>query len=218
MSSDGYFDDEFDDFDAAALDQIDAIEAAALGDTTNRPPQASSKVVVPQKQQQVISRPKAAKLAADSSFDMTFDFDEADLAKLDDVVAQAYQGPAKSIAGPSSRPFQRTSSSNMVQTTLFGGVVQPQASTSKAGGSSQQQQRSKPASSAGGGSHPFGKPAQKTKTWDCTAFSATGKKKAAKGKGKGRQEEDDEEEADDFELPAPFVPSEYLARACRNDH
>ncbi|KIO16771.1 hypothetical protein M407DRAFT_230713, partial [Tulasnella calospora MUT 4182] len=62
--------------------------------------------------------------------------------------------------------------------------------------------------------HPFGKKAAKTKYWDRTAFSATGKRKSA-GKGKRKsfahdEDEHEEEEVDFEQFPAPFVPRAFL--------
>ncbi|KAJ7107659.1 hypothetical protein C8R43DRAFT_1163829, partial [Mycena crocata] len=75
MSSDGYFDD--DDFDDAAFEQMDAIEAAH---------------VVPQP-------------LSDHSFDgddfTLGDIDEGELERLDTFIQDSYQGKAQPVAGPS---------------------------------------------------------------------------------------------------------------------
>ncbi|TFK23114.1 P-loop containing nucleoside triphosphate hydrolase protein [Coprinopsis marcescibilis] len=187
MSSDGFFEDI--DFDDAALLEIDALEAAALGSTQSNPPQ-----------------PKP--LEADSSFnDLSFDIDEGELEKLDDFVEKVYSGERPPVAGPSTytgRQITRTNSNNLVQTTLFGGTIPSQPSSSKP--RSTQLQRTKSATR-----NLFGKQAAKTKEWDHTAFSATGnqRKKPTKGKGKANASSDDEHDdgEDAIELPAPFIPS-----------
>lgn len=183
MSSDNYFDDDFDD---AALAQVDAIEAAALH---------------PQ-----LAQPQSRQLAADSSIDLTFDIDENELQKLDEIVALEYNKKVLQAPGPSNgRPLNRTNSSNMVQTTLFGDVL-PSQSTSSKPKSKGPIQRTKSANR-----NIFGQQAPKTKTWDHTAFAQSGskRKKQSKGKGKGRANEEEESQDDDgFELPAPYVPSE----------
>ncbi|KAJ2928868.1 hypothetical protein H1R20_g8225, partial [Candolleomyces eurysporus] len=181
MSSDNYFDDEFDD---AAFAQMDAIEAAAL--------------------QAEPARPQPRQLAADSSIDLTFDIDESELQKLDDIVAQEYNTKVLQVPGPSSgRPINRTGSSNMLQTTLFGDVLPSQATSSKPK-SRAPMERTKSATR-----NIFGQQAPKTKTWDHTAFAQSGlkRKKPSKGKGKGKATEEEREDDDDgFELPAPYVP------------
>ena len=183
MSSDNYFDDDFDD---AAFAQMDAIEAAAL--------------------QAEPTRPQPRQLAADSSIDFTFDIDESELQKLDDIVAQEYNTKVLQVPGPSSgRPIKRTGSSNMLQTTLFGDVLPSQATSSKPK-SRAPMERTKSATR-----NIFGQQAPKTKTWDHTAFAQSGlkRKNPSKGKGKGKATEEEREDDDDgFELPAPYVPSE----------
>lgn len=183
MSSDNYFDDDFDD---AAFAQMDAIEAAAL----------QSQPVQPQPRQ----------LAADSSIDLTFDIDESELQKLDDIVAQEYNNKVLGVPGQScGRPMNRTGSSNMLQTTLFGDVLPAQAASSKPK-SKGPMERTKSSTR-----NLFGQQAPKTKTWDHTAFAQSGlkRKNGPKGKGKGRATEEEKEDDDDgFELPAPYVPSE----------
>ncbi|KAJ6604410.1 hypothetical protein DFH09DRAFT_1122594 [Mycena vulgaris] len=92
MSSDGYFDD--DALDAAALKQLDAIEAAH-------------------------SRPPPTREASFDVDDFTFgDIDEGELERLDTFIQDTYQGRAQPVAGPS-----RTSSHGTLQTTLFGEIL-----------------------------------------------------------------------------------------------
>ncbi|KAF5337243.1 hypothetical protein D9611_003241 [Ephemerocybe angulata] len=189
MSSDYFFDDDFDD---AALAEVEAIETAALQQAKAPAPP----VPAPR-------RPQPQSLKSDSSIDMTFDIDESELAKLDDFVAQQYnekvlQAPQ---AGPSSRPMNRTTSSNMLQTTLFGDIIPTQSAASKLKSPpSAAMQRTKSATR-----NIFGQQAPKTKIWDHTAFAQSGNKpkKGAKGKGKGKAsaKDDDDEEEDSIELP-----------------
>ncbi|KAF8971564.1 hypothetical protein BDZ97DRAFT_1651060 [Flammula alnicola] len=199
MSSDGYFDAD-DDFDASALEQLDAIEAAhsSLGQET------ATAVRYPATSPIVPIKPTAPTPSKDASYDdFSFDVDESALAQLDTFIADSYQGKAKPVAEPSR--ISRTSSSNKLQTTLFGEVLQPVASTSSSKPKSQLE-RTKSAPR-----NPFGQQARKTKQWDQTAFAKTGirKPKSSKGKGKEKGDEgddDDGEEHIEFEqFPAPFV-------------
>lgn len=200
MSSDGYFDED-NELDAAALAQLNAIEAAHFSPTKQGATTISRR---PATSPVVPSKPASSKtLKQDMSFDdLSFDFDETDLGQLDTFIADSYQGKAKPVAGPSK--MSRTSSSNKVQTTLFGEVLQPVASTSS-GKPKQQLERTKSAPR-----NPFGQQARKTKQWDQTQFAKTGIRKAKPAKGKGRMgEEEEEEEVVEFEqFPAPFVSSE----------
>ena len=193
MSSDYDFDD---DFDEAALAEVDAIEQAALQKASEPEPRHL----------------QAKPLKADSSIDFSFDIDDSELQRLDDHVEQKYNEKVLQIPGPSSRPMNRTNSGNMLQRTLFGGVLQPPPSTSsKPSSSSTSLQRTHSTTRS-----LFGQQAPKTKTWDHTAFaqSGLGRKKSAKGKGKGKGRDDDDEDGDDFELPPPFVPSKQSTSIC----
>lgn len=177
MSSDNYFDDDFDD---AALAQLDEIEAAALATAPARPPPRT--------------------LAADSSIDIIFDIDESELQKIDEHVSQQYNKKVLQMPGP-SRTFNRSNSGNLLQTTLFGDVLPSQASTSKPKSTGMQRTKSTPRNL-------FGQQAPKSKTWDHTAFAQSGMKPTkSKGKGKGKATEKEEDD-DQFELPPPFVPGE----------
>lgn len=185
MSSDGYFED---DLDSAIFTELDAIEAAALAAPAKQPP------------------PKAAAQldSDDSFFDMSFDIDEGELARIDNFIQDSYQGKAQPVAGPSN--------SRTVQTTLFGGVVpQPKASSSKANSSSRPPiEKTKSTQRT-----PFGRQASKTKQWDQTAFAKSGwklDKSKSKGKGKAKYDDSDEEDDENIEFeqfPAPFVSGEY---------
>ena len=195
MSSDGYFDD-LSDFDDSALAQIDQIEAAHFS-PSKQSKQSTSEPTKP-----------PAQLVADDSFDSgdLFQFDEAELAKLDDFVEQAYRGETEPTAGPSK--FSRIPSGNMLQTTLTGEVIMPSTSASAKPRSQIQRAPSNSKSI-------FGNPARKTKKWDQTAFAKSGAKHSKnrdKGKGKSNADQgDEEEEAVEFEqFPAPFVSGIYL--------
>jgi len=199
MSSDGYFDD--DDFDISALKQIDAIEAAHLSPKKQAPP-VPRNIPASSAAQSKGRQP----LADDDSFyDLSFEADETELAKLDVFIKDAYAGKAPPVAGPSK--ISRTSSSNKLQTTLFGDILPPSApSTTNSKPKSQIERTKSSARSL------FGQQAPKTKTWDQTAFAKTGIRKSlpnAKCKGKGKANDDDEEEVEFEQFPAPFVPSEF---------
>ncbi|KAJ7169638.1 hypothetical protein C8R46DRAFT_1089463 [Mycena filopes] len=95
MSSDGYFDDDF-EINEAELQQLDAIEAAH-------------------------TRPPVTREASFEVEDFTFgEIDERELERLDTFIQDSYQGTAQPVAGPS-----RTSSRGTLQTTLLGGVLPP---------------------------------------------------------------------------------------------
>jgi len=102
MSSDGYFDDDFDD---AMLQELDAIEAAE-----SQPKASTSKQLAPPPLSKNIT-------LTDDSFNDSFNFDETDLQILDQI-EQDYQTQANR---PSN--LARTSSKGMVQTTLSGGIL-----------------------------------------------------------------------------------------------
>ncbi|EAU93305.2 DEAH family protein [Coprinopsis cinerea okayama7 len=174
MSSDGYFDD---DFDAEALEAIDAIEAAALAE----PPRQHQAPPPPAPRPQPPARTRS--LAADSSIDISFDFDERDLEAVDVAVQEVYsRPPAAPVAGPSTsstRQFTRTNSNNLVQTTLFGGVVPTHPPSASRPPRSTQLERTR-----SGSRNLFGQQAKKVKKWDHTAFAETGRKTKKKGKKK----------------------------------
>lgn len=190
--SDGYFDD-FDELDSAFLNEVDAIEASQLP-RSNPTPTAS-----PPKPKTVPlnAQPKAP---SSDDFDMTFDVDAEELERLDEFIADSYEGKAKPVAGPS-----------LTRQTTLDGKVLPVDNSKQAPRSFNKTKSSS--------NNPFGK-TQKTKKWDHTAFSETGwistkkaKQAAGKGKGKAKEMDDDDEEDDDddedevvFEqFPAPFV-------------
>jgi len=196
MSSDGYF-DGVDDFDEDALGQLDAIEAAHFSPPKKLPPTNPFPA----------SRPTLS--TQDSFYDLSLDVNENELVRLDNFIEDAYQGRAQPVAAAGPSKFGRSTSSNKLQTTLFGEIIQPVASSST----------SKPKSTLdrtkSAPRNPIGQQAPKTKKWDQTAFAKSGGSKA-KGKGKARQEDDEGGgDAVEFEqfpnpLPPPFVPSELL--------
>lgn len=195
MSSDGYFDGD-DDFDLSALQQLDAIEAAHFSPRKAVLPQLVSTPPIPPTK---VSR----KPSSDSSFyDMTFDVDETELAKLDNIINDTYAGKAQPVAGPSK--ILRTSSKNTVQTTLFGDVLPPTTSSN-----SNKAPRSQPEKTKSDQRSLFGQQAPKTKKWDQTAYAKSGTRK---GKGKGKAGDDSGEETVEFEqFPAPFVSSKLVS-------
>ncbi|KAF4572694.1 3'-5' DNA helicase [Pleurotus pulmonarius] len=179
--SEGYFDDDPINFDAEALGQLDAIEAAALA--VDNVPQSSD---------------------YDDSFgDLSLSLNPAEAARLDAYIAGVIDVDAQ--PSPSSNTLSRSTSRATLQTTLFGDVLQPQASSSRTKpANSMQRTKSSPKT-------PFGRPAPKTKKWDHTAFAKTGHRKPLpKSKNKGGQDgHDSEEEGEEFEqFPAPFIPGE----------
>ena len=198
MSSDGFFGD--DDFDDAAFEQLDAIEAAHFS-----PKRQTAPIDARYPPTSPIS-PAKPNIGNDSSFyDIAFEIDDTELAQLDTFIADSYEGKAKPVAGP-SKPA-RTSSNNKLQTTLFGDIL-PAAASSSSSKPRQQMERTKSAPR-----NAFGQQAKKTKQWDQTQFAKTGIRKAKPGKGKGKSFADDDEEEEEVEFeqfPAPFVSSEFL--------
>ncbi|KZV77670.1 hypothetical protein PENSPDRAFT_679210 [Peniophora sp. CONT] len=153
--------------------------------------------------------------AADSDdYDQFFDGDEStDFARIDAMVEDVYAGrpvvhEPPPVAGPSKpRTFARVQSfggQGGRQTTLDGGLVP-------------EKPPSRPNGTANGNAHgPLHRvqsaPTEmarnrKTKKWDHTVFSKTGRRKGAKGKGKARggDEENEEEEIEFEQFPAPFI-------------
>jgi len=205
MNSDDYFDGE-DDFDASALQQLDAIEAAHFS------PQKQSTSLPTSPFVPTTAASHRPPLGHEASFgDISFDFDERNLAQLDNFIEDAIVGKAQPVAGP-SKPT-RTASGNMLQRTLFGDVLPPPL-TNKPPSSNKvrsQMERTKSVQN-----NPFGQQAPKTKSWDQTAFSKTGvrqSKQRANKKGKGKAREGDVEDSGDEEVefeqfPAPFINSE----------
>jgi ATP-dependent DNA helicase MPH1 len=180
MSSDGYFDD--DPIDSAILEQLDAIEAAYYKEAPKRPP---------------------LKRASSSDYGVSFNFDESELARLDEIIGDGRQGKVEPVAGPSEH--RNKSSSRPVQTTLFGDVLSNPSSKNKSTSKSTAQvSKSTPR-------NPFGQQAKQTKKWDHTAFAKTGLKQGkskAKDKWRGSFEDEEEEDVEQVEFeqfPAPFV-------------
>lgn len=194
MSSDGYFQD---DFDPEFLTEVDAIEATYTEKSGNTAPSPRRRPL------------PLAKADTSDSFDFTFDIDESDLQQIDAYVNDVY----RSAAGPSN--ITRTTSKNTVQTTLFGGIVRNNTASNATASSSAQRSLAKQPSLK---RSQFGQQAPKTKEWDRTAFAKSGWKKPTKGKGKGKAkanfDDDDEEEEESFEdedmefeqFPDPSIP------------
>lgn len=176
MNSDDYFDDDFDD---EALAQVDAIEAAHF--------------------QQPSAAPVTRATSPVSDYGgSSFDFDEDELRNIDKQVEQAIKNPPK-------QALARTSSRNLMQTTLFGEVLPKEASTSRPRPNAQK-------------SKLMPLEPRKTKYWDHTAFAKSGVK-SGKGKGKGKQKQSDDdvedEEPEEFEqFPAPFISRESAVPCC----
>jgi ATP-dependent DNA helicase MPH1 len=186
-------DDFYDDLDSAALEQIDALESAALlkrnivSDTGHRVSGDRG------------SKGKPLSIGEDS-FDLSFNFDESELQALDPVEKRPQAGPSR---------LGRT-----IQTTLDGGFVTP---SQKPPNSRSQIQGVKSPSDK-----QFGLMAPKTKKWDHTAFAKTGIRIAKRAQAKGKVIDTDgwggEQPEYEFvdqspgkssgQLPAPFMPSE----------
>jgi ATP-dependent DNA helicase MPH1 len=164
-SEDDFFDN---DLDLEFLNEVDAIEAAVL------PPQKPDPIQV-------------VEILDDSDdFDMSMNFNDEELEKLDNFIQDSYQGKAVPAPGPP----------RLKQTTLWG---QPSSGASL-------NSVSKIVSS---GNRGFGKPSRKTKVWDRTAFAKSGwKKLKAKRKGDEENGEEPEEEVEFDQFPAPFISSE----------
>ena len=187
MSSDGYFDGE-DDFDADALAQIDAIEAVHFSPKKHTGPNSST------------NGRSTPPTNEDSFDDISFNVNESELRKLDAFIKESYEGKPAPVANP-SRTFARSSSNNMVQTTLFGGVAdqQPASNTNKARPDLHRTTTTQ--------RNLFGQQARKTKKWDQTVFAKSGIR-PPKSKGKGPVDDEDELEDEPLEFeqfPAPFV-------------
>ena len=190
MSSDGYFDGE--DFDADALAQLDAIEAAHFSPTKHMSDSPNNR-----------RRPPPPPRTEDDPFDdFSFNANESDLRKLDEFIKESYETP---VAGPSN-PFARTSSTSMVQTTLFGGVASQKPSTNVHKSRADMQRTTSTQRNL------FGRQPLKTKKWDQTAFSKSGvRPPKSKDKGKGRADDEGQEEPIEFEqFPAPFVSGKSM--------
>ncbi|KJA21680.1 hypothetical protein HYPSUDRAFT_202806 [Hypholoma sublateritium FD-334 SS-4] len=119
MSSDGFFGD--DDFDAAAFEQLYAIEAAHFSPERQT---ASADARHPPTSPIVPAKPN---LGIDSC-DLSFKIEDGEFAQLATFSVDSYEGKAKPVAGP-SKPA-RTSSNNKLQITLFGDILPAAASSS----------------------------------------------------------------------------------------
>ncbi|KXN84777.1 ATP-dependent DNA helicase mfh1 [Leucoagaricus sp. SymC.cos] len=195
MSSDGFFDD---DFDSAALTQLDAIEAAYT--TSTQATVSNQAVASTSRTAQAISkhRPLNSAPSEDSYYDLTLDLDDEDFEKLDNMIRDSYAGKTKMPVGPTR------------QTTLFGDVLRDKAPTNKPSSSSRQPMQRTTSKTR----NPFGSKPKKTKVWDQTAFARSGQGKKGKGKDVGDQEEEGFVEFEQF--PAPFVSPDKLVSPNKN--
>ncbi|VDB84462.1 unnamed protein product [Peniophora sp. CBMAI 1063] len=154
--------------------------------------------------------------AADSDdYDAFFDADEStDFTRLDAMVEDVLAGRGVEPEVQNQRAFARVHSFGGGgagrQTTLDGGLV-PEKPPSRSSVATH--------GSAHGGLHRVqSAPVEmarnrKTKKWDHTAFSKTGKRKGSKAKGRGRggDDEDEQEEIEFEQFPAPFInPSAWV--------
>jgi ATP-dependent DNA helicase MPH1 len=197
QSSDGYLEEEI---DPSVYAQLDAIEAAHF-----------IPAAVPAPDRFIASAPRSL-LPDDSYGDMSFDIDESELQRLDEVIESAYSGKEGPVAGPSGAQRQRTTSKDTVQTTLFGDILPQKSTVSKSNSSprvSSSTQKSSPRNA-------FGQQAPKTKQWDQTAFAKSGLK-LGKSKGKGKANEGEEEcEPIEFEqFPPPLVSGQCICSFIR---
>lgn len=178
--SEGYFDDDPINFDAEALGQLDAIEAAALA--VDNVPQSDY----------------------DDSFgDLSLALDPAEAARLDAYIAEVIDVDAQPSA--SSSTLSRSTSRATLQTTLFGDVLQPQASSSRPKPTNSiQRTKSNPKTPFG---RPA--PKTKKWDHTAFAKTGL-RKPLPKSKNKdGQDAHDSDEEGEDFEqFPAPFIPGE----------
>ena len=195
MSDYDYF--EGDDLDSAFLNEVDAIESSYKAKNHINGNQQYIQPQVPAPN--LPSRPRALAPAESSDdYDMSFNVDASELDRLDKFISESYAGRAQPFAGPSKQTRQ---------TTLDGRTL-PQSTPKSSLGNTLSRTVSH-RNSLGSKDK-----AQKTKTWDHTAFAETGfLKTKGRRKGKGKQVDCDEEEEGDepveFEqFPAPFVPGE----------
>ncbi|KAF9499889.1 P-loop containing nucleoside triphosphate hydrolase protein [Pleurotus eryngii] len=176
--SEGYFDDDPINFDAEALGQLDAIEAAALA--VDNVPQSDY----------------------DDSFgDLSLALDPAEAARLDAYIAEVIDVDAQPSTSTST--LSRSTSRTTLQTTLFGDILQPQASSSRPKPTNSiQRTKSNPKTPFG---RPA--PKTKKWDHTAFAKTGL-RKPLPKSKNKdGQDAHDSDEEGEEFEqFPAPFVP------------
>jgi ATP-dependent DNA helicase MPH1 len=222
MSSDGFFDD---DFDSALIAEVDAVTAAYLNHappplhTPAPAPAISAPRFKPVTDRAPPTPPRQAtptviEIPDSDNYDVSGAFNDDDLLEFDVAASAAYnRSTSTSSAVQSTRSLGRTRSKPRLQLDLFGNSVTANTSSSRALAS--------PAVHRGGGGqrggNSFGGPQRKTKYWDHTALAKSGWKfTKSKGKGKGKSrdegEEDEEDEGEDGgrQLAAPFVPRTHL--------
>lgn len=217
MSSSDYFDD---DLDEGFLDELDAIEASNIQPPskplaparTSKPSASTSKPATSAPKSPAARKIGKTTTLESDDYDMTFDYDESELQKLDGVIEDAYQGKVAPHTAEGSRPLTRAPSKGGLQTTLFGDVLAPTTNRTRSEGNNKGEGSSRGPMQR---SKSSGQLFRKTKVWDHTAFSKTGKRKTDKGKRKAWDDENDageEEEQIEFEqFPAPSVPSTSVA-------
>lgn len=214
MSSSDYFDDELDE---GFLDELDAIETShtksplePLAPQTSKPSTSTSKPTIPVPKAPASRELRKTTTLESDDYDLTFDYDESELQKLDGVIEDAYQGKVAPTT-VTARSSAFAPSKGGLQTTLFGDVLAPATNRTRSEGNNRGEGSSRGPMQR---SKSSGQLCRKTKVWDHTAFSKTGKRKIDKGKGKARDDENDAGEQDEqieFEqFPAPFVPGEYV--------
>lgn len=196
MSSDDYFGDEM---DSAILDEVSELEKTQ----TTAPPLSAQRAPLPTTRPWSAARPLASAPTDPQSddYDMSFHFDEAELAHAEKSALTApAQGPSKPI------PFRTSTNTMSGQSTLDGRIIpnSPRAAKSVPSASTR---------------------LRKTMVWDQTRFAESGRKRSmenGKGKGKAKATLDDEEDAEederevlDFEqFPAPEVRSKWNRSVC----
>ncbi|KAJ3801711.1 hypothetical protein GGU11DRAFT_741384 [Lentinula aff. detonsa] len=176
MSSDGYFDDEFDD---ETLEQLNAIEAQYQQSTEQPRAPVSARVSSP--------------ITIDSSdYGESFELDDNALNALKAIEDDVYPQPPRQAVS-----LARTSSKGTVQTTLFGEILPAGASTSKSNTHAPKpKSRQEPRKTKQWDHTAFAKTGVKS-------GKAKGK---GKKKQKDEDREGEEEEDFGFEqFPAPFV-------------
>ncbi|KIK71257.1 hypothetical protein GYMLUDRAFT_33396 [Collybiopsis luxurians FD-317 M1] len=176
MSSDGFYED---DFDEETLNQLNEIEA---------------KLAHPPARPQATQRSPSPIMVESSDYGDSFDLDDEALKALD-AIEQSHQAKPRQFAPPPVR----TSSRGTLQTTLFGEVLPREPSTSRSSfnlqGTRSKHVQQEPQKSKQWDHTSFAKTGVKS-----------GKKGKGKEKQREDGDDDEEEEEFQFEqFPAPFV-------------
>lgn len=205
MSSSDYFDDDIDEGFLEALEAAESKDPRPLANPSGHaqvPKPSISINVAPTARAPLPPLQKTANLQSDD-YDLTFDFDESALQQLD-AIENAHIGKTAPSTTVAPRPLARTSSKGGVQMTLFGEVLATSTNANSRGEGSSRAAIQRAKSS--------GQLFRKTKVWDHTVFSKTGRRRS-KGKGKTRDDENEAGEEEQFEFeqfPAPFVSGESV--------